>query len=105
MLFGGSALTHWTGLTFFLIALVGTTETAFRALTTSALLQHSPDNLRGRVFGIFSLDRAATSGGSAAAGFAVVFIGPSQAQMLFGAALLLVAISWSVLGKGIREVD
>ena len=68
-----------------LITMVGAFQTIFMSLSRALLVQAAPEELRGRVLSLISLDRAAMAGGAAAGGFMAAAIGVQPAQILFGA--------------------
>ena len=84
-----SAVTYLGGTTalilaLFLMMMVGVFQTTFMSLSRSLLVQAAPDELRGRVLSLISLDRAAMAGGAAAGGFLAAAIGVQPAQIVFG---------------------
>ena len=69
---------------FAMLALLGALQTSYMALSRSALLQTAPAQMRGRVFGVLTLDRAFMTAGAASAGFLSDVVGVQQAQIAFG---------------------
>ena len=69
---------------FVMLALLGALQTSYMALSRSALLQTAPAEMRGRVFGVLTLDRAFMTAGAASAGFLSDVIGVQPAQIAFG---------------------
>ena len=69
---------------FLMLALLGALQTSYMALSRSALLQTAPAEMRGRVFGVLTLDRAFMTAGAASAGFLSDVIGVQPAQIAFG---------------------
>ena len=85
-----SAVTYLGGTEGLILALglmivVGVFQTTFMSLSRALLVQAAPDELRGRVLSLISLDRAAMAGGAALGGFVAAGIGVQPAQMVFGA--------------------
>lgn len=105
VLFALSATLPWLLVPFALIALVGACQTVFMSLTNSALMQLARDEMRGRVFGVNSMDRAVTSGGAAMAGFLAAGVGAQAAQVVFGALIISLAVAWVLFGRSLRGVD
>jgi MFS-type transporter involved in bile tolerance (Atg22 family) len=68
-----------------LITLVGGFQTTFMSLSRALLVQAAPNELRGRVLSLISLDRAVMSAGAAAGGLVAAATGVQVAQILFGA--------------------
>ena len=69
---------------FSLLALLGALQTSYMALSRSALLHVAPDEMRGRVIGVLTLDRAFMTAGAASAGFLSDALGVQTAQIAFG---------------------
>ena len=69
---------------FALLALLGALQTSYMALSRSALLHVAPEEMRGRVIGVLTLDRAFMTAGAASAGFLSDAIGVQAAQIGFG---------------------
>ena len=66
------------------IAIVGSSQTSFMALSRSVMLQSAPEDLRGRVLAFVSLDRAMMAAGGAVGGFLSERYGVQPTQILFG---------------------
>ncbi len=105
MLFSLAASLSWVVLAFGVIVLIGACQTFYGSLSNSALMQLAQDEMRGRVFGINSMDRAVTSGGAALAGFLAAGVGAQEAQAIFGGLILAVGAGWVIFGKTLRRVD
>ena len=69
---------------FAMLAILGALQTSYMALSRSALLLTAPAQMRGRVFGVLTLDRAFMTAGAASAGFLSDVVGVQQAQIAFG---------------------
>ncbi len=67
-----------------LLTIVGAFQTTFMSLSRALLVQAAPDELRGRVLSLISLDRAAMAGGATLGGFVAAGIGVQVAQIIFG---------------------
>ena len=92
-------------LVFLAVALIGLGQSAFMPLTHAVLLEAAPENLRGRVLGLLSLDRAMTTVGGAAAGFLAAAIGPQLAQILFGLGCIASALAMLSFYSPLRRID
>ena len=73
-------------------------------LLTTVLLQSAPENMRGRVMSLMSLDRAMMSVGSIIAGLLAAKAGVQIAQIICGLACVCVA-SMFLLYKPVRTLD
>ena len=93
MLIGVSAATYAgsVALTFAMVGVLGLGQSWLHPLVNSAVLQEAPEDMRGRMLGILSLDRAMATVGGTVAGFLAATIGPQLAQIVFGAACVLTA--------------
>jgi MFS family permease len=67
-----------------LITIVGAVQTSYFSLARAMMLHSAPEAMRGRVIGLLSLDRAAMTGGAAAAGFLADRMGVQPAQITYG---------------------
>lgn len=105
MLFSGASYLPWVYPTFVAIAIVGTFSSGFVTIMNTALLEKTPADMRGRVMGVLSLDRSMISLGSTVAGFTSAAFGPQLAQMGFGIAVLLAAVSLAILQPNLRNLD
>jgi MFS family permease len=81
-----------------LIMAVGLAQTTYFSLAMSTLLSATPEEMRGRVISLLSLDRATMALGASVAGFGAAVLGTQAAQGLFGlvcvaAGLLVVAFA------------
>ena len=96
---GGSlvlfAILSYTGLTlilFVLAAFIGVCTAVFLPVINAVLVQAAPENMRGRVLGLVSLDRGMTTLGGVAAGLLVVLLGLQVSQIIFGVGCIFSAI-------------
>jgi MFS family permease len=95
----------WLVVPFILMAVAGICQTGYQSISNGALMELTPDDMRGRVFGVHSMDRAVTTGGGAAAGFLAAAIGVQWAQAAYGVALIAVALLWAAFGASLRKID
>lgn len=91
-LYAASTYLPHIALTFVLFGLVGTGQSAFVAVGTTVLVQATPQEKRGRIMGIMSMDRSMITLGGAIAGFLAAAIGAQLAQITFGLALVVFAV-------------
>ena len=87
-----------------IIALLGFGQSSIMPLLTAVLLQSAPENMRGRVMSLMSLDRAMMSVGGIIAGFLAALTGPQAAQIVCGLACVAVA-SIFLLYKPVKNLD
>lgn len=92
-------------LSFLVIALIGMFQTPFHALSNSVLLDASPEDMRGRVIALLSLDRVLIMGGGTLAGILATAIGPQSAQIIFGGLIVCCTLLIAVLVPGLRRVN
>ena len=99
--------TYWgpVALVFALVGVLGLAQSWFIPMINSVLLETAPDQMRGRVVGLLSLDRAMSTLGAAGAGFLAAAVGAQQAQLIFGACCVATAVAMFVLYPAIRRVD
>lgn len=103
-----SATTYLPGiagvlLPFGMIMLVGGMQTTFMSLSRSMLVMAAPEELRGRILSLISLDRAAMAGGAAFGGIAAATMGVQEAQMLFGGICVLGGLAVFSLAPTLRS--
>jgi MFS family permease len=90
---------------FFIMFFLGLGQSTFFPLVNAVLVEKADENMRGRVLGVLSLDRAMTTLGGAAAGFLAAAVGSQQAQIIFGASLMLTAFLMYILYPPLRSID
>jgi MFS family permease len=99
----GSSL-HLVPLAYVLMVALGLTQAAFFPIINAMLVEAAPENMRGRVLGLLSLDRAMTAFGGFAAGMLASGLGTVTAQTIFGAACVLTAVALFSLMPSLRRV-
>lgn len=92
-------------LAFALVTLLGIAQAIFFPLINSLLVGTAPENMRGRVMGVLSLDRAMMALGGAMAGFLSDRIGIQEAQIAFGLACVATATVMFVAYPRLRRID
>lgn len=92
-----------TVLPFAIILLVGALQTTFMSLSRALLVQASPDELRGRIVSLISLDRAAMAAGAALGGIMAAALGVQVAQMAFGAVCIAGGLAVFTLTPSLRS--
>lgn len=103
-----SATTYLPGiagiiLPFAAITIVGAFQTSFMSLSRALLVQAAPNELRGRVLSLISLDRAVMSGGAAAGGLVAAAAGVQVAQIIFGVICIAGGLAVLVLVPDLRH--
>ena len=105
VLFSASTYLGPVALTFSVVMLLGGAMSWVLPLVNSVLLDATPENMRGRVLGLLSFDRAMATMGAAVAGLAAAFLGVQVAQIIFGAACAITAIAMVTLYPAIRRIE
>lgn len=90
---------------FALIALIGMFQTPYHALQNSILLDAAPDDMRGRIMALVSLDRVVIMGGGTLAGFLAAVLGAQVAQIIFGSMCILGVIFLGTFMPDLRKVQ
>lgn len=85
-----------------LIAGVGALQTTYFSLAQSMLLHAAPEEMRGRVMSLLSLDRALIAVGGAAAGFMADGLGVQPTQVIFATICSAAGVAVFVLAREFR---
>jgi hypothetical protein len=88
-----------------MIVFAGFGQTAMTTLKNAVLLEVTPNELRGRVFSIQSLDRAFSTLGGAMGGFTIALIGGPMAVATFGILLIAGTVGVGTKTKTLRNYD
>ena len=89
---------------FFVIWVIGLSQSIFMPLVSTLVLQASPENMRGRAMSLLSWDRALVSFGSVIAAFSAQVFGVQVALLGFAAACVATALLLLSSGS-LRRVD
>ena len=92
-------------LAFVVMLFLGLGQSSFFPLINALLVEKAQENMRGRVLGVLSLDRAMTTAGGALAGFMAAAIGPQVAQILFGVGMIATALIMTLFYPPLRKID
>ena len=84
---------------------LGAGQSGFFPLINAVLVEKADENMRGRVLGVLSLDRAMTTFGGAMAGFMAAAMGAQVAQILFGLGLIVTAVAMFTFYPPLRRID
>ena len=87
-----------------LILLVGGMQTSFFSLSRSLMLHAAPEQMRGRVLSLLSLDRAFMTAGAASAGVLAAAVGVQLAQTLYAGVCIAATLVLVVLAPSFRRV-
>ncbi len=81
----------------------GAMQTTYMSLSNSTLLTAAPEEMRGRIVSLMSLDRAMIVGGAAAGGLLAAWQGVQIAQIVYGVVCLLAAGALFVFARSFRN--
>ena len=95
----------WTYAAFAMVAIIGMAQSSFFPLINSLLIEAAPEQMRGRVMGVLSLDRAMMAFGGAAAGILSDRIGVEVSQVIFGVGCVLTAVVMYVVYPPLRRIE
>lgn len=87
-----------------LLTVVGGLQSSYFALSNSMLLHAAPENMRGRVISLLSLDRAMVTAGAASAGLLAHAQGVQIAQIIYGVVVIIGAGTILLLNSSFRSV-
>jgi MFS family permease len=105
ILFSAASYVGSVVLVFMVAAVLGVTTAAVFPIVNAVLVQSAPEDMRGRVLGLLSLDRGMTTFGGALAGLLAAAVGAQPAQIIFGAGCIATALAMLVLYPVIRRID
>jgi len=92
-------------LAFAIMLFLGAGQSAFMPLINAILVEKAEENMRGRVLGALSLDRAMTTFGGALAGFCAAALGAQVSQIVFGLGLIITAAAMFVFYPALRKIQ
>ena len=102
---GLSSLTELIILPFLFVTLVGVGQSLLLAVKNAILMELTPNEVRGRVFSIQSLDRGLSTIGSSGGGFLAAAITAPFAMAIYGAAVAVGAVAVGIFLPVFRKVD
>ena len=88
-----------------MLFITGLGFSALMTLRTALLMEVTPNELRGRVFSLMTLDRGFSTLGAGAGGFAISLMGRPLAVALYGGLCLAGAVVVGVFFPTLRKVD
>jgi len=89
----------------FMIMCVGLFQSSITTIKNSVLLEYTPNELRGRIYSIQSLDRSMNMLGSSTAGFVIMAIGGPAGLGLFGFMCAASAVVVGLALPALRKVN
>jgi predicted MFS family arabinose efflux permease len=105
IIFSASAYLHSVVLAFVIMLFLGIGQSTFNPISNAVLMEASPENLRGRVISVLSLDRGMTTFGGATAGFLAAAIGAPLAQIGFGLGCVITAVVMYAAYPALRRIE
>ena len=105
MAFSASTYLESVPIAFLVVAVLGFSQSIFLPLINASLVRSVPEDMRGRMLGLLSLDRGMTAFGGGVAGLLAATIGTQLAQMVFGAACLATAVAMYTIYPPLRRLD
>ena len=105
IIFSAATYLQSVPLAFAMMLLLGVGSSSFFPLINAVLVEKADENIRGRVLGVLSLDRAMTTFGGAMAGFMAAALGAQIAQILFGLGLVITAVAMFIFYPPLRRID
>ena len=102
---GATSYVGSVSVVFAAVVVLGLGQSLLIPVVNATILDSAPEDMRGRILGLLSLDRATAMFGGAVAGFLAAGIGPQMAQMFFGAACVATAVLIVVFYPSITQVD
>ena len=105
IIFSASTYLLSVPLAFAIMLLLGTGQSAFMPLINAILVEKAEENMRGRVLGALSLDRAMTTFGGALAGFCAAALGAQVSQIIFGLGLIITALAMFLFYPALRKIQ
>ncbi len=92
-------------LPFVMMALLGLGQSGLMPLINTMLIEQAPENMRGRVMGLLSLDRAVTALGGFIAGMLAAAVGAQVAQIIFGICCIIVSAGMFIAYPTVRRMQ
>ncbi len=90
---------------FIALFFVGIFNGGFMPLTQTIMLNATPEQLRGRVISLMSLDRAMMTVGAFLGGLTAEYLGAQPAQFIYGVITLIGGITVFAMAKGLRDYN
>jgi sugar phosphate permease len=87
------------------VALAGVAQSTNHTIKNTLLLEHTPNELRGRIVSLNQMDRGANMLGGSVAGFTIAAVGGPSAAVIFGSFFVLGALLLAILLPNLRTAD
>jgi MFS family permease len=105
IIFSASTYLNSVPLAFAVMLFLGAGQSSFFPLINAVLVEKAQEDMRGRVLGVLSLDRAMTTAGGAMAGFMAAAMGAQLAQIIFGVGLVVTAVLMFAFYPPLRRIQ
>lgn len=105
IIFSASTYLNSVPLAFAVMLFLGAGQSSFFPLINAVLVEKAQEDMRGRVLGVLSLDRAMTTAGGAIAGFMAAAMGAQLAQIIFGVGLVVTAVLMFAFYPPLRRIQ
>lgn len=105
ILFSAVSYLQSVALAFVVVIFLGVGQSLFLPLTNAILMEAAPENMRGRMMSLLSLDRAMMAFGGAIAGFLAAGVGTQIALIIFGVGCILTTILMLTTSPTLRRLD
>jgi len=105
IMFSATSYTNSVALVFIVVVLLGIGQSGFMPLINTLLMEAAPVDMRGRVMGLVSLDRAMAALGGFLAGVLSAAVGAQLAQIVFGAGCIATAVVMLVAYPPLRKIE
>ncbi len=91
-------------LSILLLMAAASMSTSFMALTNTLLLELSPDDMRGRVMSLMSIDRGLVPVGAILAGALASWRGPEDGLLIMAGACLILTVVAAIIAPPLRRL-
>ena len=105
IVFAGSTYLGSVALAFGAVAALGFGQSLFLPIINAMLVSSAPEDMRGRVMSLLSLDRAMATLGAAIAGFTAALVGAQLGQIIFGICCIITAVAIAIMFPAVRRLD
>lgn len=105
IVFAGSTYLGSVALAFGAVAALGFGQSLFLPIINAMLVSSAPEDMRGRVMSLLSLDRAMATLGAAIAGFTAALVGAQLGQIIFGVCCIITAVAIAIMFPAVRRLD
>ncbi|MGA3186725.1 MAG: hypothetical protein ABSF22_06400 [Bryobacteraceae bacterium] len=97
-------MSHWLGLSFAMLVLVGACDNVSVVLRQSLVQTHTPDALKGRVFAVQNIFISCSNQlGAVESGWTTAWLGPVASVVGGGIATIAVVLGFAAKSKALRN--